>query len=99
MLALFNKLPQVNAFAIILVAMSILLFFVRSYIETDAMIRARYLAKEYMEQNIDLIGKNNIGIILDNYDSLNEIGVKFYNLKLLFDYLVKIIVFCIVALI
>ena len=85
-LALFNKLPQVNIFAIILVMMSMLLFFVRSYLETDAMIRARYLAKEYMEQNKELICEENIEIIVENYDMLNKIGVKFYNLKLMFDY-------------
>ena len=96
-LALFNKLPIVNVFAIILLMMSMVLYFVRSYLETDAMIRARYLAKEYMEQNKELICEENIEIIVENYDMLNKIGVKFYNLKLMFDYLSKVIIFCLVA--
>ena len=44
-LAIFNKLSQVNIFAIILIMMSFLLYFVRSFIETDAMTKARFLAK------------------------------------------------------
>lgn len=96
-LALFNKLPQVNIFAIILVMMSMLLFFVRSYLETDAMTRARFLAKEYMEGKHNLVSKEDVKTVIENYDKLNEIGVKFYNLKLLFDYLVKVIIFCSVA--
>ena len=96
-LALFNKLPEVNVFAIVLVMMSMLLYFIRSYLETDAMIKARYLAKEYMDMNKDLVGEDNIRIVVENYDKLNNIGVKFYNLKLIFDYMVKAIVFCLVA--
>jgi len=96
-LALFNKLPAVNVFSIILVMMSMLLYFIRSYLETDAMIKARYLAKEYMDMNKDLVGEDNIRIVVENYDKLNNIGVKFYNLKLIFDYMVKAIVFCLVA--
>ena len=96
-LALFNKLPAVNVFSIILVMMSMLLYFIRSYLETDAMIKARYLAKEYMDMNKDLVGEDNIRIVVDNYDKLNNIGVKFYNLKLIFDYMVRVIIFCLVA--
>lgn len=96
-LALFNKLPEVNFFAIILAMMSMLLYFIRSYLETDAMIKARYLAKEYMDMNKDLVGEDNIRIVVENYDKLNNIGVKFYNLKLIFDYMVRVIIFCLVA--
>lgn len=98
-LALFNKLPDTNVFAIVLAMMSLLLYFVRSYLETDAMIKARFLAKEYMETKKEVINQKDINTIIQNYDRLNEIGIKFYNFKLLFDYLVKLILFCIVALI
>ncbi len=98
-LAVINKLPVPSVFAIILIMMSITLYFVRSYIETDAMIRARYVAKEYMENNEDLINKENIDLIIGKYDELNNIGVKFYNFKLLFDYMIKIVVFCVAGII
>ena len=76
-----------------------LLYFVRSYLETDAMTKARFLAKEYMETKSDIISQEKINAVVENYDKLNEVGIKFYNFKLLFDYLIKVIVFCIVALI
>lgn len=98
-LTLFNKIPEPSMCAIILVMMSILLYFVRSYIETDAMTRARFLAKEYMESKSDLISKDNVDVVIENYDKLNDIGIKLYNFKLLFDYLVKVIVYCVVAII
>lgn len=98
-LAVINKLPVPSVFAIILIMMSITLYFVRSYIETDAMIKARYVAKEYMENNEDLINKENIDLIIGKYDELNDIGVKFYNFKLLFDYMIKIVVFCVAGII
>jgi len=96
-IALFNKLLYTNIFAIILVMMSIIHYFVRSYLETDAMIKARYLAKEYMEQNRELIDEENIDIVVKNYDKLNEMGVKYYNMKIMYDCFSKVIIFCLVA--
>lgn len=96
-LALFNKLANPSIYSNILVMMSVLAYFVRSYIETDAMIRARFLAKEYLARKIDCVSENEVDTIVSNYDRLNEIGVKFYNFKLLFDYVVKIVVFLVVA--
>ena len=85
-LTFFNKIPFPNILAIILVTMSAILYIVRSYLETDAMTRARYVAKEYMETKSDLISKENIEIIVNNYDRINENGVKLYNFNLLFGY-------------
>ncbi|MBR3720474.1 MAG: hypothetical protein IKN09_01880 [Clostridia bacterium] len=96
-LSVFNKLPMVNMFAIILIMMSLLLYFVRSYLEIDAMTKARYLAKEYMEDNKDLISQRDIDTVIENYDKLNKVGVKFYCFNLIFKYLIKIIIFCVAA--
>ena len=98
-LALFNKLPNASSYAIVLVMMSILLFFVRSYIETDAMIRARFLAEVYMKSKRELISEENIDLIVENYDKINDFGVKLYNFKLLFDYLLKVVIFCVVSMV
>lgn len=96
-MALINKLPNINVFATILVMMSILLYYVRSYIETDAMLRAKNLAKDYMEQHRNTVKQEDVDRVIENYENINQIGVKLYNLKLLVDYLFKIIVFSIVA--
>ena len=98
-LSLFNKLNQPNIFAIILIMMSFLLFFVRSYLETDAMTKARFLAKEYMQNKIDVVSKENIDVVVENYDRLNDIGIKLTNFSLLAGYLVKVIIFCIVSIV
>ena len=96
-LALFNKLPYTSIFGIILIVMSMLMYFVRSYLEVEAMIKARFLAKEYMENSENQISKDKIDLVVQNYDKLNDVGVKFYCFKLMFDYLSKVIVFCVVA--
>lgn len=96
-LTIFNVITAPNIYAIILVMMSIMLYFVRSYIETDAMTRARFLARDYLENKTDLIKQSDIDLIIENYDKINDIGIKIYNYKLLFDYLTKIIIYCIIA--
>ena len=96
-LALFNKLPNTSIFGIILIVMSMLMYFVRSYLEVEAMIKAKFLAKEYMENSENQISKDQIDLLVQNYDKLNDVGVKFYCFKLMFDYLSKVIVFCVVA--
>ena len=98
-LTLFNKIPFTNVCAIILIAMSAILYIVRSYIEADAMLRARGVAKEYMETKADVISQENIDIIVKNYDKINKDGVKLYNFTLLFGYVSKIIIYCVVAMI
>lgn len=96
-LALFNKLPYTSIFGIILIVMSMLMYFVRSYLEVEAMIKAKFLAKKYMENSENQISKDKIDLVVQNYDKLNDVGVKFYCFKLMFDYLSKVIVFCVVA--
>lgn len=96
-LALFNKLLNTSIFGIILIVMSMLMYFVRSYLEVEAMIKAKFLAKEYMENSENQISKDQIDLLVQNYDKLNDVGVKFYCFKLMFDYLSKVIVFCVVA--
>lgn len=98
-LTLINKISSPSIYAIILVMMSMVLFFVRSYIETDAMTKARFLAKEYMEDKGDVVSKKNIENIVENYDKINSDGIKFTNLSLIVEYLVKVIIYCVVALI
>lgn len=98
-LTLINKISNPSIYAIILVMMSMILFFVRSYIETDAMTKARFLAKEYMEDKGDVVSKKNIETIVENYDKINSVGIKFTNLSLIVEYLVKVIIYCVVALI
>jgi len=97
-IALFNKLKYSNIFAIILVMMSMLLYFVRSFLEIDAMTKAKYLSKEYIE-NKGVLSKENIQLIIGNYDKINSVGIIVTNFSLIFSYLIKVIIFCLAVLI
>ena len=97
-LTIFNKIAYSGVCAVILCAMSAVLYVVRSYIETDAMIRARYVTKEYLEMKLELINKENVEIIVKNLDRINDKGVKLYNFNLLLGYLMKIVIYCAAAL-
>lgn len=98
-LSLINKLPNKNVYAIILIFMSIILYFVRSFLENDAMTKAKFLAKDYMQCNNDKITQKNIDIVINNYDKLNDLGVVFVNFTLICQYMVKVIIFCIASII
>ncbi|MCR5146123.1 MAG: hypothetical protein K6B70_02070 [Clostridia bacterium] len=98
-LTLFNKIPFVNICVLVLVGMSAVLYIVRSHIEADAMIKARYIAEKYMETKTDLISKEDIDIVVENYDRINNDGVKLYSFSLLFGYVSKIIIYCVVSMI
>ena len=85
-------------FLSILIIGGFLYYFVRSYLENDAMIKARFLAKEYME-NKKISSKEEIEEIVYAFDKLNDIGIKSVNFTLFLQIALEIIVFCIICLI
>lgn len=89
-----NGMLQVS----ILIILGTIYYFIRSMLETDAMIRARYLAKEYMEE-YPKSTKEEIEKIIENYDEINEIGIKGSNLNLLVSTFIKIIIYCVICII
>jgi hypothetical protein len=94
-LAIFKKLPYEMTFLNILIILGFVYYFVRSYLENDAMIKARFLAKEYMEkQNIS--SKEEIDKIVNEYDKLNNVGIKCVNYNLFFNTIIKDIIFILI---
>lgn len=83
---------------VILLVMTIIFYFIRSMLEIDAMLKAKFLAKEYMEEN-KLTSKGNIEIIVKEYDKLNNLGVKATCFSLLFSQVVKIIIYNVVCIV
>lgn len=98
-LTLCNKVKYPNVIAIIFFMMSMLLFFVRSYLETDAMTKAKFLAEEYMRSKKNLISDDDINLVVENYDKINGIGIVMTNFSLLVSYLVKVAIYCVVAIV
>ena len=97
-LAIFKILPQKNLFITIYLILSYIYYFVRSYLENEAMIKARFLAKEYMEE-AEISNKKEIEKIVNEYDKLNKIGIKTINYKLFSTTIIKTIILALIFLI
>ena len=97
-LALFNKLPYKMLFFSVMIILSYVYYFVRSYLENDAMIKAKYLAKEFMEE-VQISSTEEINKIVESFDELNNMGIKTVNFQLMFETLIKTIIFAIALLI
>lgn len=95
--ALLGKLPYKMMFLSILIIFGFIYYFTRSYLENDAMIKARFLAKDYMEkQNIS--SKEEIEKIVNEFDKLNTIGIRCVNYNLFFNTIIKTMIFLVIIL-
>lgn len=90
-LGVFNIIPNKSISLLFMVFFSYIYYFVRSYLENDAMIKAKFLSKEYMEE-IKISSKAEIDTIIESYDKLNNMGIKMTNFELLFGTIVKVII-------
>ena len=98
LLGLFKILPSKMLLISIYVILSYIYFFVRSYLENDAMIKARFLAKDYMEA-VNISTKDEIQEIIQEYDKLNNLGIKTVNYSLLSNTIFKTIILSLIFLI
>lgn len=100
-LVLFNVLDGF-VFVQIYIGIGIISYVIKSYLETDAMTKAFYIAKEYMEETAKAsanITKEEVDILLDNIAKLNKIGIPLTNFYLIVGIMLKIIFLCIMGLI
>ena len=97
-LAIFNLLPYKMLFLAILIISGFVFYAVRTYLENDAMIKARFLAKEYMQEK-NISNQEEIDKIVKSYDELNDIGIKYTNFQLLSNVFLKIIILSIIFII
>lgn len=97
-LALFQVLAMKMVFLSILIIGGFVYYFVRSYLENDAMIKARFLAKEYMEKK-KISSKEEVEEIVHAFDKLNDVGIKTVNFTLFLQIALEIIVFCMIGLV
>ena len=56
------------------------------------MIKAEYLAKEYMEET-DKLTKEEIEIIIKNYKKVNQKGIQIVNFSLLISVISKVVIY------
>lgn len=84
-----------NILLITLILIKFISYAVRSFLETDAMTRAEYLSREYIEKE-NIVSKEDEQKILTKYKELNKVGIKLYNFVLACKAIVSIIVYCVI---
>lgn len=82
----------------ILMLFTLIEFSVRSFLEIDAMTKAKYLAKEYMEK-IKLCTEEEKNKLLKEYGNINKIGIPFVIDNLLTTALIRVLIYCIISII
>ena len=96
-LTFFNKIQYNNMYIIILIFASFIHYIIRFTLENDAMIKAKYIAKEYLEEN-NILNKEERSKLLEEYDRINKIGIPFMNYYTISMNIVKIIIYAFVGL-
>ena len=91
-LTIFGKITHTTLQINILIILGFIYYIIRSYLETDAMIKAEYLAKEYMEET-DKLTKEEIEIIIKNYKKVNQKGIQIVNFSLLISVISKVVIY------
>lgn len=87
---------------IILTILGFFYYVIRAYLETDAMTKAPYLAKEYMLQYIEknpIYNKEKIEEVVKEYQRINNIGIPATNYILFFNCILKVIIYTIIVVI
>ncbi len=82
----------------ILMLFTLVQFAVRSFLEIDAMTRAKFLAKEYMEKK-KLCTEEEKEALLAEYDKINKVGIPFTIDNLLTNGLIRVLIYTIIAVI
>ena len=100
-LVLFNVLDGF-VFVQIYIGIGIISYAIKLYLETDAMTKAFYVAKEYIEETSKTsvnITQEEVELLLDNMEKLNKIGIPLTNFYLIVGIILKITFLCIIGLI
>ena len=82
----------------ILMLFTLIQFAVRSFLEIDAMTRAKYLAKEYIERK-KLCTDEEKETLLKEYDKINKVGIPFVVDNLLTSGLIRVLIYAIISLV
>ena len=90
-LMIFKVLPNKMMFLSIFLILSMIYYMVRVFLENDAMIKARYLAKEYMEEK-KLSSPEEIKKLVAGFDKINDVGIKCINYLFFMQIMVKVLI-------
>lgn len=96
-LSLFNRISYNTATIClwVLALMQLISYAVRSFLETDAMTRAEFMAQDYIEKT-DYVTKEEKDKIIQTYKDVNKVGIKSYNYVLLMKALIRLLIYAII---
>lgn len=99
-LILFN-IGESLVYIEIFTMLTIIYCLVRCYLENEAMSKAAYVAKEYMQNYAkkNNIEQEDVNILFENFERLNKIGIPLTNFSIVTINIIKIIFLSIIALI
>lgn len=97
-LLIFRWLPYKMMFLVVFLILSLIYYTVRVYLENDAMIKARYLAKEYMEEK-KISSPEEIEKLVAGFDKINMVGIKCINYHFFMEIMMKVFVLVTLSLI
>lgn len=95
-LVIFKVLPHKLLFLSILILLGSVYTLVRNFLETDAMTKAEFLAKEYMK-DVKVSSEEEIDKLANGFKLINSIGIKATNYNLFLTTMVKVIIFCLLC--
>lgn len=97
-LVIIKKLPNEIMYSNIFLILSFIYYVVRVFLENDAMIKAQYLAKEYMEEQGNA-NKIEIEKVVHGFEQINKDCIKGTNCILFVKIMIKLVIFNALALI
>lgn len=97
-LEIMNKLPNEIMFSNILLILSFIYYVIRVFLENDAMIKAEYVAQEYMEEQ-NISSSEEIKKVCNGFKVLNKGCIKGTNCSLFVKIMIKVVIFNVLALI
>ena len=97
-LIILKYLPNELLFLNIFLILSFIYYTIRIFLENDAMIKAEYLAKQYLEEK-NISNKIEIKEIVKGFKDLNKEIIKSTNVNLFTKIMTKVVIFNLLALI
>lgn len=91
----FGIIKNTNILIYVFLVMSFIYYVIRSFLEMDAMIKAKYVAKEYMENYIKenkVCEIKEVNEVINKYEEINIIGIPASNYILILNCIIKTIV-------
>ena len=97
-LVILKKLDNTMMYSNIFLILSFIYYVVRVFLENDAMIKAQYIAKEYMQEQA-VATEEEVNKIFEGFQNLNKELIKVTNCNLFTGIMIKLVIFNALALI